>query len=256
MCIIFLAYQHFPRLPLVLVANRDEFYGRPALPLAFWEDEHQILAGRDGTAGGSWLGVNRSGRVAAITNIRNPAERKIFAPSRGLLVRDFLRGHTGEREFMNLLLEKGGDYNGFNLIFGTVSRLYCYDNRTNRIEALGAGIHGLSNDVINTPWPKVAKGKRFLDGLSMDADEWSVDRLFELLGDREQPDPASLPDTGIGPEWERLLSPIFIVSPIYGSRCGTVLTLDTEGGVYMEERTYFRKPDSYQAHRFQFTLGT
>jgi uncharacterized protein with NRDE domain len=239
MCIIFLAYKIVPGWPLVLLANRDEFYDRAALPAAFWPDEPDIYAGRDLTAGGTWLGVTRSGRFAAVTNYREP-DAAPGRVSRGNLVADFLRSDNSPKTFMEKVAGEADNYAGFNLITGVVgenTEICYYSNRGGRPRTLGSGIYGLSNHLLDSPWPKVARGKAQLVSL-LRRPTFSTGELFGILSDRRTAPDEDLPSTGIPLERERSLSPIFIQTEGYGTRCSTVLTFDDESRWKFDEKVF------------------
>lgn len=237
MCLILFAWRMDEDFPLVLAANRDEFYERPSAPAAFWEDAPDLLAGRDLREGGTWLGITTKGRVAALTNYRDPASLKIGAPSRGRLVSDYLRSGEVPEAYLRGISSNSDRFNGFNLLVGDPGVLFCYSNRGAR-ERLDPGIYGLSNRLLDTPWPKVERGKAALSVLLKDKKALSPEGLFALLADRTRPPDDRLPDTGVGLEWERVLSPLFIESPVYGTRSSTVLLIDRRGEVTFAEREF------------------
>jgi uncharacterized protein with NRDE domain len=237
MCLIAFALDCHRRYRLVLGANRDEYFRRPTAPAGFWEDAPQVLAGRDLEAGGTWLGVTRTGRLAAITNYREPgAERKIL-PSRGRLVADFLTGRMTRDDYRELLVRDGGRYGGFNLLFGDDSGLSYYSNRDADITRIPSGVHGLSNHLLDTPWPKVATVQRGLDRLIRD-DGIEAETLFAMLAASDPFPDDLLPDTGVGPERERFLSPIFITGTDYGTRSSTVILIGRDNRVTFLERSF------------------
>lgn len=238
MCLILFAYHTHPRYELVLAANRDEFYARPTLPMAFWEDAPDLLAGRDLEAGGTWLGVTRQGRFAAITNYRDPANMRPKAPSRGALVSDYLRGDAAAWDYLVCLAPHAADYNGFNLLLGDAEGLFYYSNQQGTPRALAPGLYGLSNHLLDTPWPKVERGRRGLAALLKADPEPSGDALLELLANRAWATDAELPNTGVSREWERALSPLFIETPGYGTRSSTVLRIAAEGEMWVLEKTW------------------
>ncbi|MCX7058799.1 MAG: NRDE family protein [Proteobacteria bacterium] len=162
MCLILIACGAHPDFPLVVAANRDEYYRRPTAQAAYWTDHQHILAGRDLECMGTWLGVTRSGRFAALTNFRDPRERKTDAPSRGHLVSDFLASDLDPRSYLDAIRLGAARYNGFNLLAGDADGVFCYSNRESTVQALSPGVHGLSNHLLDTPWPKVVRGKRRL----------------------------------------------------------------------------------------------
>ena len=238
MCIILFAFKAHPFYDLVLAANRDEYFSRPTLRAAFWEEESNILAGRDLLGGGTWLGVTRSGRYAAVTNFRDPAIIKKAAPSRGLLVSNFLRDEQNPADYIAKLTRTSDSHDGFNLIVGDRSGLYYYSNRDERIRVLTPGIYGLSNHLLDTPWLKVEKGKQTLAEIIGQGIEIVSETVFKILADHEQADDARLPKTGISLEFERALSPIFISTPVYGTRSSTLLLIDKSGNITFTERTF------------------
>jgi uncharacterized protein with NRDE domain len=249
MCLILLAWKVDDRFPLVLAANRDEFYERPSQPAAFWPEQPDLLAGRDLREGGSWLGITRDGRLSALTNFRDPASLKTDAPSRGHLVLDYLR----ERQKPQAYLDRIGQaeaYNGFNLLLGDGDGLFCFSNRGGR-QRIEPGIHGLSNHLLDTPWPKVVRGKAAL-GAALAA-AWTPETILSILADRTRPADEALPDTGVGLTWERILSPCFIESPLYGTRSSTVLTIDRTGEAVFVERV-FDGTAAPRTSRFSFRL--
>jgi uncharacterized protein with NRDE domain len=254
MCLILLAYDAHPLYRLILAANRDEFFSRPAAPAFFWEDAPQLLAGRDLKEGGTWLGLTRSGRIAAITNYRDPRSERKDAPSRGGLVSGFLRGAMAVEDYLAFLRREGVAYNGFNLIFGDMKRLCWFSNRGGDPQFLQPGIHGISNHLLDTPWPKVSHGKEAVERLVVMGKSIEPEALFAILADRTvAPDPL-LPETGVGIELERLLSPLFISAPTYGTRSSTVLLIDREGEVTFIERSFNGLPEKPKSSAWSFRL--
>lgn len=245
MCLILLAWHSHPDYPLVVAANRDEFFARPTAGAGFWEDAPQVLAGRDLQAGGTWLGATRSGRFAALTNFRDPARNKSGVPSRGQLVSGFLSGTESAAEYLRELESIADRYNGFNLVFGDLGGLWCFSNCGEGERELAPGVYGLSNHLLDTPWPKVARGKSALgEALQALPDDAP---LFALLrDDRVAPD-EELPRTGVSLEWERLLSAAFVRSPAYGTRSSTVVLVDRAGRLTFVEQTY--DPDARPGSR-------
>ena len=236
MCLILLAWQAHPDYPLVVAANRDEFFSRRTAAADFWDDAPIVLAGRDLAAGGTWLGITRTGRFAALTNFRDPSRNKAGAPSRGELVRRFLTGRQNAQNYLAELEAEADRYNGFNLIFGDMNGLWCFSNCGEGERQLTPGIYGLSNHLLDTPWPKVALGKSALSAALQALPEEAP--LFALLrDDRMAPDEA-LPRTGVSLDWERLLSAAFVRSPEYGTRSATVLLADRSDRVRFIEQTY------------------
>ncbi len=223
MCLIVFAWQAHAEYPLIVAANRDEWHARPAAPASWWMDAPNILAGRDLQAGGTWLGVTQNGRFAALTNYRDPSSRKSVAPTRGQLVADFLRSDENPHDYLAALAPNAAQYNDFNLLLGDRDSLCCFSSRDALIEAVAPGVHGLSNHRLNEPWPKVTSGKTMLSGsLKMPEDALSA-RLLAFLSNTERVADEDLPNTGVGVERERLLSPPLIVSETYGTRCSTLV---------------------------------
>jgi uncharacterized protein with NRDE domain len=254
MCLVLLAFKSRPDFKLILAANRDEFYDRPTAPAAFWEEAPQILAGRDLRAGGTWLGITRNGRIGLLTNYRDPASIKEGAPSRGTLVRDYLLGNEAPLSYLERLAREGHQYNGFNLLIGDRGCLCYYSNRLERPRVLGQGIYGLSNHLLETPWPKVVRAKKRFATLISKADVPGRDQLFRILEDRTPARDEDLPDTGIGLEWERLLSAIFITSPQYGTRSSAVLRIDQEDRVVFAEKSYASAAEPATYVEFEFGI--
>lgn len=254
MCLILFAWKVHKNFPLILIANRDEFYERPTAPAAFWDGAPGLLAGRDLQEGGTWLGITRRGKLAALTNYRDPASLKSNAPSRGHLVSDYLRGRQTPENYLARIKPKAGQYNGFNLLIGDVSKLFCFSNR-NGLHTVSAGIHGMSNHLLDTPWPKVERGKQALNELIGRKRNPSPEALLDLLADRSRPPDEQLPITGVGLEWERVLSPLFIESRGYGTRSSTVLTIDRAGRVTFVERVFNGGADPWMTSRFDFPIG-
>ncbi|MFO0592622.1 MAG: NRDE family protein [Polyangiaceae bacterium] len=244
MCLIVFGASTHPRYRLVLAANRDELYARPAERAHVWPGPRGVVAGVDVEAGGTWLGVTRAGRFAALTNYRDPRDMRSkdpSEPSRGALVRDFLEGDASPTAYVASVAERGALYRGFNLIAGDADTVAYTSNRGAAPIAVSPGIHGLSNHLLDTPWPKVERGKRALRDALADEDV-DVDRLLAALHDESRPPDADLPDTGVGLALERVLSPMFIRSPGYGTRCTSALLIDREGRVTFVERTHAPDP--------------
>lgn len=238
MCLILFSYELHPDYRLILAANRDEFYRRPTASLDYWSDHPAVLAGRDLKGNGTWLGVTRSGRLAAITNYREPAAQMQNAPSRGLLIRDFLTGNSSPEHYLKAVSKKSEAYNGFNLIAGDPSGLYYYSNRTSRIRRLRPGFHGISNHLLDTAWPKIQRGKGLLKGQLSGREKIDIDKIWEILADRSLPADKALPDTGVGLQWERILAPLFISSPDYGTRSSSIVLMEYSGRATFMERTF------------------
>ncbi len=239
MCVIYFAFDQHPDHPLILLANRDEFYERPSVAAACWPDSPDIYAGRDLTAGGTWLGVTKSGRFAAVTNYRDPNSPP-GTRSRGHLVAEFLKSKLSAREYLAAVQNHRDAYSGFNLIVGEIGErheVFYYSNRGEGIRELSAGTYGLSNHLLDTPWPKVVKGKSQLTEL-LRSHQISDQDLFDVLSDESLASDKDLPSTGIPYEAEKALSPIFIKTTDYGTRCSTVLKFDRSLQWQFEERVF------------------
>jgi len=235
MCVLFCSWQQSPEIPLVLLANRDEFHPRPTQVARWWETSPPILAGLDETAGGTWLGVTHTGRFAAITNIRDPADQNSRAPSRGRLLRDFLLSAESPADWLEQ--QTNSEHNGYNLLCGDRQSLFWHSNRADGVpKQLGAGLYGLSNAELDTPWPKIVAGKQATANLLKQ--DWTDEQALALLNQREVDPDAELPDTGVGPQLEQLLAPIFICSPGYGTRASTVVRMQSDGQCHFTERSY------------------
>ena len=269
MCLILLAWQTHPDYPLVVAANRDEFFVRATAPAAFWPEAPDILAGRDLEAGGTWLGITRSARFAALTNYRDGnVQQRPDAPSRGALVADFLRGCATPESHLRQVQEKAQEYNGFNLLVGDTQRIGYLSNSASHettagydarfphavIRWLTPGIYGLSNHLLDTPWPKLLAAKAAFAKALADLPETSA--LFRLLADDEIVPDACLPQTGVPLAWERLLSAVFVKSPDYGTRASTVLMRHRDGQTHFMERAFGRGATCLGEVRESFHSGT
>ncbi|HEY0656395.1 MAG TPA: NRDE family protein [Chryseosolibacter sp.] len=252
MCLIFISINQHPDYKLVVAANRDEFYNRKTAPAQFWEDEPGILGGRDLEAGGTWLGVTKQGKISMITNYRDPKNINPNAPSRGKLVSDFLSNETSGRDYL-LNLSNAKSYNGFNLITGTADALYYFSNYRQGVTEMKSGLFGLSNHLLDSPWPKVTKGKAMMNELL--AKPFTSQDLFALLYNEGIASDDLLPDTGVGLERERALSAMFIKSPGYGTRCSTVLLVDKKNNFTFSERVYDLSTFQFTEQTFSFTAS-
>ena len=235
MCLIVLAWRARADLPLVVAANRDEWRDRPAEPAHWWPDSPDLLAGRDLKARGTWMGLTASGRFAAVTNFRDPADKRSTALSRGGLVTGFLSSSLTPRAYCEQLRPHVRDYNGFNLILGDGGGLYYFGSREGVTREIEPGIHGLSNHLLDEPWPKVTRGRTAMASALQAADP--APALFEMLSDPAGAGDHELPDTGVGLEWERRLAAPLITGADYGTRASTVVTLSIRGEAFFEERT-------------------
>jgi uncharacterized protein with NRDE domain len=257
MCLILFSYNIHAQYKLILAANRDEFYQRPTLPAQFWNNYPNLLAGKDLKGDGTWMGITRHGRFSAITNFREPENASKNAPTRGFLVRNFLEDDSNPENYLKMIKEDTQHYNGFNLIVGTREGIYYYSNRQNKILEIRPGVHGLSNHLLNTDWPKVKKGKQLLNGMMLQYN-LDVENLFSILQDRSNPPDHLLPNTGVSLEWERILSSIFIISHTYGTRSSTILLWDRKGNIDFFERTFIPGKECImknETRHFSFTIS-
>lgn len=234
MCLILFAYKKHPKYKLVVAANRDEFYERPTAPAHFWEDQPHILAGRDLSKMGTWMGITKDGRFAALTNYRDSKEMIEGKRSRGELVADFLKSTAPSASYFKKIAAARRQYPGYNLLAGNPDELYYYSNVEDRMEKLEPGIYGVSNHVLNTEWPKVKRGKEGLAKLIANAEGSLTEKLFLLLQNADPAPDEFLPKTGVSLEWERILSPLFIKSEGYGTRSSTVMLM-SENDIFFKE---------------------
>ncbi|MET3504376.1 NRDE family protein [Halalkalibacter oceani] len=242
MCLLLLAINQHPDYPLIFCGNRDEFYDRPAADAHYWGEDGQLFGGRDLEKGGTWLGLTRSGRFAAVTNVREAAAGTASATeSRGKIVTDFLCSTVSGADYSRQLLKKNALYQGYNAVFGVENELYYASNRANESGKLPDGIHVLSNASLNTPWPKTEQLKTSITALLKDnrqpVDRW-LEAIFDSLrDDRPYPD-EMLPETGVDLERERRLSPIFIKGEKYGTRASTIVLMNRSRKFRFLEQTY------------------
>lgn len=248
MCLAVLSLSQNPRFPVVLAANRDEFFHRPAQPLDWWTPpgaETPVLAGRDLSAGGTWFGVSPNGRLALLTNVRDPARLRADAPSRGRIVTDWLCGDTdieaARREWQRI------GFNGFNVIAADLCEPHWAwtDGQAPAAVTLRDGLHGLSNASLDAPWPKVVRLRDAMTVLLQQHDHLPgmVEGLFAALLDPTRAADTDLPQTGVPLPMERALSSVFIRTDDgrYGTRCSTVLVGERDGDrlrLHVFERTY------------------
>lgn len=254
MCILFIAVQQHQDYPLIIAANRDEFHARPTAESAFWQEHSDILSGIDKTAGGTWMGVNKSGYLSALTNVRDPQRIDPDARSRGELVSNFLLSSTNNESYLNTLKQTKDEYNGYNLLFGHWQNMWVYNNHTCTIDKLDKGVYGLSNASLNSPWPKINRGVNNLKHYCNLNQPIDPDKLFSLLRDDTQATDDLLPKTGVPIEWERKLSPIFITSQEYGTRSSTLLMIDKNQHLTWQEHSYKPDGEMFSYKNYQFDL--
>ena len=239
MCLIAFAWNAHPDFRLIVAANRDEWHDRPAAPAAWWNDHPDILAGRDMRAGGTWMGVNRKGRFAAVTNVRDPNDKRSMARSRGELVTAFLANDATPERFLSTTKLRSHEYTGFNLIVADTSSIAYFSSLRGEVEILSPGVYALSNHTLNEPWPKVNAAKSALEAvLQAEMPEKARQMaVYDFLSDTETAPDSALPDTGVGLAWERVLSPALIVTPTYGTRASTILSIANSDEVSFVEHT-------------------
>ncbi|HEV2443831.1 MAG TPA: NRDE family protein [Steroidobacteraceae bacterium] len=240
MCLLVLAWNTHPRYRLVVAANRDEYHERPTAPLARWPAPDEILAGRDLRAGGTWLGIDRRRRFGIVTNFRDLARAPPQAPSRGGLIPGYLGGTAGPDDYLAALEREAAGYGGFNLLLADGESLWYASNRgTPFARALSPGVHGLSNERLDTPWPKLLRVRGGFEEWLRAGGSAEGGDLFALLGDRvPATDEEELPSTGLSPQWERILSSPFVLHESYGTRCSTIVAIERTGACYLAERRF------------------
>jgi uncharacterized protein with NRDE domain len=253
MCLLLIAYNSHPIYKVIIAANRDEFYSRPTEPAKFWDEKTFLLAGKDLRAGGTWLGITKQGRFAAITNYRSAKDTIPNRPTRGKLVTDFLENDGTPLNFANRLIPNSEEYNGYNLIFMDTETACYFSNKTKRAIFLQSGIYALSNHFLGTPWPKVERSKKSFSHIVKNENITAED-LFDILSDTSTPPDELLPDTGIGLDIERAVSPIFVSTPFYGTRSSTVILIDKKGNVTFREKSLNSDKAGWNDSEFHFTI--
>lgn len=253
MCLIFIALKQHPDYKLIIAANRDEFYNRKTAPADFWTENPFVVGGKDLEAGGTWLGMNKSGKISMITNFRDPKNINPNAPSRGHLVSEFLLDNADGESYIKKVEAKGKAYNGFNLVVGDSTALYYHSNYNTGIVKMTNGLYGLSNHLLDTPWPKVVRGKEKMS-VALAAAKPLKESFFNILFDDVMAEDVKLPDTGVGLERERVLSSMFIKSPGYGTRCSTVIMVGNDNEVSFTERVFDLSTFEYQERLFLFSI--
>ncbi len=264
MCLLVAGLGVHPRYPFVFAGNRDEFHERPTRAAHWWPAQDAgpdgVLGGRDLVAGGTWLGLNRQGRFATVTNYRQGGEAQEATHSRGKLITDFITGEHTRKQFAKVLDRDADQYAGFNLLFGSLDprtaplTMAHFSNRGPRHTALTPGIHTLSNRHLNTPWPKAQRLQQAMTRILQG--ELATEQLFDMLADRTRAPDDQLPDTGLSPMWEQLLSSPFIVSDAYGTRACTVILVRDDGHVRFIERSFNPLAECTDEQVFEFTLET
>lgn len=254
MCLIFLSYKQNKEYPLIVLANRDEFYKRPTQSAHYWEENPNILAGKDLEGGGTWMGITKNGYMAMLTNYRDIANIKPNAPTRGKLVSDYLHGEFSAKEYLKALSKTGSSYNGYSLITGSFNDPWYYSNYDKKIAQLGTGLYGLSNALLNSKWPKVEAGKEELAPLLLE-DKIDREALFRLMTNLDLAKDNQLPETGLPLEKERAISSRFINIEGYGTRCTTLIMVDKNGKVDFTERQYENGAATGEENNFGFNIN-
>ena len=255
MCILFFAINQHPKYPVIICANRDEFHARPTQSMHWWPKndslEADVLAGKDLQAGGTWLGLNKQGRFSALTNFRLPHLFDKNKQSRGELVLQALA--RNDNEVIEQLTQSADIYNGFNLVFGQLDSLMCFDNVSQKVQLLNSGFHSLCNGALDDIWPKMALGQTNLANEIKDH-SLNIEKLFKLMKSDQKAQDEHLPQTGVPLSWEQLLSSIFIVSPEYGTRTTNIITLDDEGKICIYDQSHDEQGECVQKQTFSITL--
>lgn len=236
MCLIAFALNQHEKYPFILAANRDEFYGRKTAPLHWWEDHPAVIGGRDLEAMGTWMGMNKNGRFSAVTNYRDLSNIDPGRKTRGKLTSNFLISEMTPEAYLSNLDKESDQYNGFNVLVGDYRKLYHYSNYEKKINPVPDGIHGLSNSLFNTPWPKVKKLKSQLETILVNGPD--IEKLMDILGDESLAPDEQLPNTGVGYEMEKKLSAACIRMENYGTCCSTIILIDKDQNVTYVEKTY------------------
>lgn len=253
MCLIFISINDHPKYKLIVAANRDEFYARKTAAVSVWADHPDVIGGRDLEAQGTWMAMTKGGKIGMVTNYRDIKNINPKAPTRGLLVTDFLFNKYEAEAYLKEVHLKASQYNGFSLVVGSIDELYYYSNYQSRIIKLTQGFYGLSNHLLDTPWPKVKRGKKKMTSVLTSSD-FGPSELFEVLRDEKIAPDNQLPNTGLDIERERAVSAMFIKSPNYGSRCSTVVLVDRDNNVSYTERVYNLETFDHTEKEFKWKI--
>ena len=255
MCLILFAHRAVPGHALVLAANRDEFFARPTESANYWTDAPHVLAGRDLEKGGTWMGVTRDGRWAAVTNFRDGTRPETGARSRGELVARYLLEGSTAASYAAAVASAGAEYPGFSLLLGDSEGVHYVSNRGAGAQVLEPGIYGLSNHLLDTSWPKVERGKREMEALLGVNPEDPTEPLLAVLANRRPAAAAELPQTGVSRDWEKMLSAAFIRAPGYGTRASSVLLIAHSGEASLRERSFGASAELLEDRRFRFAVA-
>ena len=256
MCLLVFAWKTHPDYPLIFAGNRDELHTRPSAAAGFWQQSPRVLAGRDLQAGGTWLGMTTTGRFAVVTNYRAGLNPERAERSRGELAADFLQARIPPEVYLQDVIKRAHEYGAFSLIVGERSALWYFSNRgETKPRPVPPGIHGLSNHLLDTPWPKVTRSKAALKRL-LEQQDLNDAGLFTLLADRAAAAEELLPDTGIGAQRERQVSPVFVVNQVYGTRCSSLILLYADGQARFAERRFAADGGALETRIFHHTACT
>jgi uncharacterized protein with NRDE domain len=254
MCLVLVSYKVASEFPLIIAANRDERYSRSTRHADFWKNETGVLAGQDLEHGGTWLGLNKKGQFAAVTNLREGVNTKNRKTSRGLIVSDYLQGNLPAPRYLEYCQAKLTDFDSFNLLLGDISALFFFNSQEKVHRKLSPGTYGVSNGDFDNDWPKIIRAKKALVELIESDQSSDHEAMLAIMCDTYLPKDDFLPDTGIGIEWERRLAPIFIKADEYGTRCSTVLSIDKNNKVSFSERSYDSHGHIDLTKHFEFTI--
>ncbi len=254
MCLILFSWKQKPGYKLILAANRDEFYERPTQEAGFWKDHPEILAGRDLEAGGTWMGITRYGRFAAVTNYRDPGIERDNTPSRGHLTADFLKSDLTPEVYLRTISKKGDAYYGFNLLVGNPDEMWYYNNINHEMRELPPGSYGLSNALLDTSWPKVQLGKEMFEKVSQ-LGAISEEAFLGIMQNSQKAEDHDLPSTGVSYELEKAISSMFIETETYGTCCSTIMTIDNDHHIRLVEKSYPVGKRTERTKQFEIQLG-
>jgi uncharacterized protein with NRDE domain len=253
MCLILFALDAHPKYSLVLAGNRNEFYERPTKRAHFWQEYPQILAGKDLKAGGTWMGITKSGRFSAVTNYRELPLEPDKEKSRGVLPLDYLANGYKAEQYLDEKSREDKLFAPYNILVGNSNELFYYSNKVDNFSKIESGVHGLSNHLLNTDWPKVQKGKADL-ATWIESKDAKEEELFEILSNKSLAADHLLPSTGVDKDWEKKLSAMFIESPDYGTRMTTVLLVGRNGEVSYIEREFVNSSKEYDEQVFRWKI--